>query len=269
MRDQYNNRIGFPASFSLQSAQKKNEMAHIIFYDLELEGIPGQAWSPNTCKTRFALNYKGIPYETVWLKFPQVREEVPKITGNSKAVTVPVIVDKLHGNKAVHESWEIAKYLDEAYPDTPSLFNGNIGAHLFFHDFVSRRVLAKIFKLSVFSILEKAQQHGPWFRATREASFKMPLEKFVGDQDKNAKAITENIDGIGRVLKQYPYVTGQQPGWADVSLASYFIMLKVHRPEIFQAIVLNDPKAGKEFTAWWSRMDKYIQLAPPPADARI
>ena len=42
--------------FSLQLA--KYEMTHIIFYDLELDGIPGKVWSPNTCKTRFALNFK-------------------------------------------------------------------------------------------------------------------------------------------------------------------------------------------------------------------
>ena len=33
-------------------------MSHdIILYDVELT-TPNEIWSPNTCKTRFALNYK-------------------------------------------------------------------------------------------------------------------------------------------------------------------------------------------------------------------
>jgi hypothetical protein len=32
-------------------------MAQIKFYDLEIN-TPQRIWSPNTCKTRFALNYK-------------------------------------------------------------------------------------------------------------------------------------------------------------------------------------------------------------------
>ncbi|KAI9498662.1 hypothetical protein BDB00DRAFT_396180 [Zychaea mexicana] len=243
-------------------------MAHIILYDVELT-TPNEIWSPNTCKTRYALNYKGIPYKTVWLKFPEIGEEIPKITKSKERPTVPVIVDVLHGNKVVQESWEIAKYLEEAYPDTPSLFHGNIGAHFFMHEYCTRRLLPKIFKLNVLTVMKKAGEHGAWFRQTREKIFKMPLEKFVGDESQHAKAITENLDALGRVLKTYPYLTGQQVGWADICLASYITFLRVMRPDQYDALVLNDSKAGKQFAEWLKRMDKYMQLAPPAPSARI
>ena len=38
---------------------------------------------------------------------------------------VPVLVD---GDRTLHDSWNIAEYLDEAYPDLPSLFFGSSGS---------------------------------------------------------------------------------------------------------------------------------------------
>ncbi|KAI7857628.1 hypothetical protein BDC45DRAFT_500269 [Circinella umbellata] len=244
-------------------------MSHdIILYDVELT-TPNEIWSPNTCKTRFALNYKGIPYKTVWLKFPEIGKKIPEITKNEACHTVPIIIDVRNGNKVVHESWKIANYLEEAYPDTPSLFHGNIGAHFFIHEYCTRRLLPKIFKLSVLKVAEKAGEHQQWFIQTREKAFKTSLDKFVGDQSIHAKAITENLVAPGRVLKHYPYLTGTQVGWADICLASYITFLRVMRPDQFQALIVNDKKAGTDFVEWLKRMDKYMQLNPPAPAARI
>ena len=43
---------------------------------------------------------------------------------------VPVIIDKNADGKWVNDSWAIAKYLESAYPDRPSLFGGPAGQHL-------------------------------------------------------------------------------------------------------------------------------------------
>ena len=43
---------------------------------------------------------------------------------------VPVIIDPNNGGKWVNDSWAIAKYLEAAYPDRPSLFGGSAGAVL-------------------------------------------------------------------------------------------------------------------------------------------
>ncbi len=40
---------------------------------------------------------------------------------------VPVIVDGNKDGKWVNDSWAIAKYLEETYPDRPSLFDGPEG----------------------------------------------------------------------------------------------------------------------------------------------
>ena len=40
---------------------------------------------------------------------------------------VPVIVDQNNDSHWVNDSWAIAKYLEAAYPDRPSLLGGNTG----------------------------------------------------------------------------------------------------------------------------------------------
>ncbi|KAL1931682.1 hypothetical protein VTP01DRAFT_9825 [Rhizomucor pusillus] len=245
-------------------------MPEIRLYDLYLDTL-GEIWSPNTCKTRFALNVKGIEYETEWLTFAGVHSAIPKVTKTGKKPTVPVIEDLKHGGKAVQESWEIAQYLEEAYPDYPSLFHGNAGVHYFFHNYCTHNILTKVFKLCVLKIHSRItpKELQDWFRQDRETQFKMTLEEFAGDENQHIKVLSHNLGPVGRVLTSYPYLTGDKVGWADVVLAAYFTLFARMRPDLFEQIVLNAPKYGSAFKAWWARMEKYRQDRPPPANARI
>ncbi|KAH6912639.1 hypothetical protein BKA70DRAFT_1264440 [Coprinopsis sp. MPI-PUGE-AT-0042] len=98
----------------------------ITFYDIECPA-PLRTGSPNTWKTRLSLNYKGIPYKTEWVDFPDMRALYDKIgakphIGLSGApnYSLPLIKDDSKG-VAIGESFAIAKYLDDTYPDTPKL----------------------------------------------------------------------------------------------------------------------------------------------------
>ncbi|KAI8150169.1 hypothetical protein BJV82DRAFT_586109 [Fennellomyces sp. T-0311] len=185
-------------------------MAHIILYDIRLPGDPELIWSPNTSKTRYALNYKGIPYKVIWLTYPEVRSEIPKITKSDRAPTVPVIVDLLHGDKVIQDSWKIAKYLEEAYPNTPSLFNSNAGVHLFFHNYLTDNLLWVIVRLTVLSLMDKTDEDKDYFRRTREDFLGMTLEEYAGDEEGNGKQMTAYLEPIGKVFKVYPYISGTQ-----------------------------------------------------------
>ena len=70
--------------------------------------------------------------------------------------------------------------------------------------------MPKIFKLNVLKVAEKTGEHQQWFIQTREKAFRTPLDKFVGDESIHAKGLTENLLVVGRVLKNYPYLTGNQ-----------------------------------------------------------
>ncbi|WP_439604146.1 glutathione S-transferase N-terminal domain-containing protein, partial [Shinella sp.] len=65
-------------------------------------------FSPHVWKTVMSLAHKGLAYETVPVGFT----EIPAIEGGSTA-TVPLLRD---GDRLVRDSFDIALYLDEAYP---------------------------------------------------------------------------------------------------------------------------------------------------------
>ncbi|KAH8835008.1 hypothetical protein DL96DRAFT_1808931 [Flagelloscypha sp. PMI_526] len=96
----------------------------VIMYDMEAPGIEGKAWSPNTIKTKYCLNLKDIEFVTVWVKPLRVRslvkklgaKPIGKLPNGSDWYTVPVIQDTTTG-AIVSESFDIACYLDEKFPD--------------------------------------------------------------------------------------------------------------------------------------------------------
>ena len=79
----------------------------------------GRVYSPYCWRTRMALAHKGLDAEFIPWRYSEV--DVIKQHGS---VEVPVLLD---GNKAVFDSWAIANYLEDNYPDRPSLFGGNGG----------------------------------------------------------------------------------------------------------------------------------------------
>ncbi|OJJ42408.1 hypothetical protein ASPZODRAFT_170197 [Penicilliopsis zonata CBS 506.65] len=98
----------------------------IVLYDIAFrQPFSASSSAPNPWKARYALNFKGIPYRTEWvdmLEIPDVRRrlEVPaarKHRDGSDYYTLPVLVDNTTGTK-VGDSFDIAVYLSETYPDT-------------------------------------------------------------------------------------------------------------------------------------------------------
>ena len=83
----------------------------ITLYDLQLAS--GATISPFVWATRYALAHKGFEVELV----PGGFTGIPERTGG-QTERLPAIVDDGHW---VLDSWLIAEYLDEKYPDRPTL----------------------------------------------------------------------------------------------------------------------------------------------------
>ena len=93
----------------------------ITLYDLA--GVEAdRRFSPFCWRTRMALAHKGLEVETVPWRFTE-KDKLPQPNGGR----VPVIVD---GGQVVHDSSTIAEYLENRYPDRPSLFGGEAGRAL-------------------------------------------------------------------------------------------------------------------------------------------
>jgi glutathione S-transferase len=97
----------------------------LIFYDIS-SPIEPRSYAPNPSKARFALGFKGVPFKTTWvdiLDIPDVRKGLGcpptrKFDDGSDFYTLPMLQDPSAGNKVVGDSFDIANYLDDAYPDS-------------------------------------------------------------------------------------------------------------------------------------------------------
>lgn len=96
----------------------------ITFYDIaHTPPVEKSASSPNPWKTRYALNFKKVPYKTTWVPLPDVSTvrsalNIPAsrtFADGSPYHTLPIISDPATG-RIIGDSFEIAMYLQEQYP---------------------------------------------------------------------------------------------------------------------------------------------------------
>ena len=159
----------------------------IRLYDLA-GADPARRFSPFCWRVRFALAAKGLEVETIPWRF--VQKDVIAPYGSNK---VPVLID---GNRAIADSWAIAEYLEEAYPDRPSLFGGEPGRSLarFVNNWADSVLLPGIAPLVVADI-EAVLDAGdkPYFRASREKRFGRTLEAVQAGRDVAVEAFRREL----------------------------------------------------------------------------
>ena len=83
--------------------------------------------------SRFVLSYKNLPFDTVWVEYPDIAPKLKeigaspnKLPNGSELYTVPVLSDPNTG-AIVTDSWVIAEYLDKTYPEKPIFPSGSQG----------------------------------------------------------------------------------------------------------------------------------------------
>ncbi|VDB89212.1 unnamed protein product [Peniophora sp. CBMAI 1063] len=204
----------------------------ITFYDLRFKS--GIAGSPNAWKTRFTLNYKGIPFKTTYINFvdlkPTFQEKgIPPSQGD--AYTVPAIYDPTTG-QTVSDSARIAEYLDSQYPDTPSVYPPSTrDAQIAFEKNVRTPFAFTIFPLILMELYDLVEDKDrEYFRRTREALFRGPLESVVPRGEKRVAQLEVVRTGLDKVAKEIAnhagegalFFGGESPCFADMSLASTF-----------------------------------------------
>ena len=90
-------------------------------FDCRATADPDLRFSPYCWANKFALAHKGLPLETVPWRFTE--KEAIAFSGQK---LVPVIRDR---ERVVSDSWVIAEYLEDTYPE-PALFgSGAARAH--------------------------------------------------------------------------------------------------------------------------------------------
>ncbi|GJF00933.1 glutathione S-transferase [Phanerochaete sordida] len=165
----------------------------IVFYDIPIKDRTNPTpWSPNAWKVRYTLNLKGLKYKTEWLEYPDIEPTAKGLGGaptdkkpdGSDFYTLPMIYDP-NTKAVITNSAAIAKYLDNAYPDTPRVFPAGTDAfQAAFLETAWANVGIHVFMLV---ILDTANHMFPrshaYFRATREAKFGNKLENLATEDE--------------------------------------------------------------------------------------
>ena len=88
--------------------------------------------APDT-RSSLALNIKGLPYRTEWVEYPDIAPLIksfglPPNPNAPTPYTLPTIYDP-RTKRAIMDSMEIAKYLDDEYPETPAVLPKEVRAY--------------------------------------------------------------------------------------------------------------------------------------------
>lgn len=228
----------------------------IIFYDLA-GATDALRFSPNTWRTRMALAHKGLSYETELCRFT----EKEKIAFSGQKL-VPIIRD---GERVVCDSWAIACWLEDTYPDRPSLFGCDVGrattrfvnvwTSQVLHGALSRLLLADIHAI----VHEKDKAY---FRETREKRYGKTLEEVSADRDRNLAAVRQALAPVNATLAQQDWLGGDGPAYADYLIFGGFQWARAVSPA-----ALAEP--ATPLHAWNERMlDLYDGLGRSLPDMR-
>jgi glutathione S-transferase len=180
----------------------------LTFYDLV--DRHGRRYSPYGWRIRMALSHKGLAPKTelCWHSDKKLA-----FTGQS---LVPVLVD---GDRVVNDSWAIASYLDEAYPDRPMLTNGVQGQSFAkflntWMDTIIGRPLVRSLYLDILQSLHPDADAAE-FRKRREARNGATLEALHAGRAKDFAEINHLLLPLNELLRHQSYITGDAPAYAD------------------------------------------------------
>lgn len=189
----------------------------IEMYDLA-GADPDIRFSPYCWRTRMALAHKGLDVKAIPWRFA----EKDRIAFSGQGL-VPVIRD---GQKVVHDSWAIAEYLDEAYPERPKLMEGKQGKALanfarHYAQSVLGPVALKAVLLDIYNCLDEGDK--PYFRETREKRVGMSLEAFIATPEASLAAMKAAAAPLRAVAQGQAFLNGDKPAFADYCVFGFFM----------------------------------------------
>jgi glutathione S-transferase len=181
----------------------------ILLYDL-VGRDAARPFSPHCWKAAMALAHKGLEVRTV----PTCFLEVPTVEGGVSKV-IPVIRD---GETIVADSFAIAVYLDDAYPDRPTLFGGDGGkamarfverwSQLTIHPYITTAAILDLHAM-------QDDENAAYFRRNREQRLGKRLEEVAAGRDAGLAGFRASLEPLRSMLAYQPFIGGASPLFAD------------------------------------------------------
>ncbi|GGF66652.1 glutathione S-transferase [Azorhizobium oxalatiphilum] len=185
----------------------------------ELAGADAELrFSPHCWKTRMALAHKGLAAERLPWRF----SEKANIAFSGQGF-VPVLVDD---ETVLSDSWRIATYLEDRYPDRPSLFGSAQGRSFArfcnsWADSTQVLPLRMILTYDIFTLVHENDR--AYFRTSRETRFNRKLEEFGTETEKHVTDFRAGLAPARAVLSEQPFLCGEAPTYADYCLFGMFM----------------------------------------------
>lgn len=193
-----------------------------------------RVFSPFCWRTRMALAHKDIKAETIPWRFTEKDAIAPH-----QSDKVPVFLD---GETSVADSWAIANYLEDTYPDLPSLFGGDGGRAMgrmlnWWGDTVVVGGIFPMIAKDIYDHLRPADQ--PYFRETREKRLGKTLEQAAASRDVAVEEFRKSLMPMRLTLKTQVYLGGASPNYADYIVFGGFQWARAISP--FKLLTEDDP----------------------------
>ncbi|EGN93796.1 hypothetical protein SERLA73DRAFT_188903 [Serpula lacrymans var. lacrymans S7.3] len=238
-------------SHALKAAPKTISQP-INLYDIPCK-IQETSWSPNTAKARYCLRYKGLPFKTTWVEYPDIEAQLRGIgarpTGINKdgsgLYTLPVIEDP-STRAVISDSFAIAEYLDENYPSAAALFPGDTKALIKAFDSASMNLISfttKMMSVKASGILNPVS--AMHYVRTREHRHGLKWKDFLPAGQERREIWNDLETSFGVLDHWYAKSTGK---WILGDTVSYADILTASRINWFR--VLLEQEQWTEMSSW-------------------
>ncbi len=178
---------------------------------------PDRRFSPYCWRIKLALHHKGLEYKSVPWRFTE--KAAISASGQGK---VPVIVD---GEWVVSDSWRIARFLDEQYPEKPGLLGGDAAraSAVFVRAWAEQEIsplIARCVMADVYTHLHESDRE--YFRTSREARVGQTLEEFCADRETARTQLRRELEPLRCTLGEQPFLGGVRPMFTDYMVFGFF-----------------------------------------------
>lgn len=188
----------------------------ITFYDLALG--TGATISPFVWATKYAIAHKGFDLDIV----PGGFTGIPERTGG-KTERLPAIVDD---GKWVLDSWLIAEYLDETYPDRPTLI-GDPSVKVLTQAMESWLWTTAISPWMTCFLKQYRDRCLPqdheYVTESRERMFGRKIEDIIVGREDRLPKVPPTLQLMRNTLAQNKWFGGDTPNYADYRLLAVFL----------------------------------------------
>jgi glutathione S-transferase len=171
-----------------------------------------------------ACAHKGLALDTIAWRFTE-KDKLP----HPNTGTVPVLVD---GERVVADSWKIAAYLDQRYPNRPLFDSAGARAEALLIKYWTERTLhplvMRMAACDIWRALHPKDQ--AYFRESREKRLGAKLEDVTADREQTRARFRQALEPLRAMLADQPYICGASPAYGDYIVFGMFMWARCASP---------------------------------------